>query len=258
MCNNDLVLSIKDASGRHVSLLNDNTPTNYKMNSLNSANTTITVRRKYHCTEPGCNKSFTTSGHLARHNRIHTGEKNFHCLHPGCPSRFSRQDNMMQHYRTHLSQKARRQQQLKKSIPKTPYCHSVQEPKYTQTRPRRAITMPSLPYPPFDLKQDRLISRPRRTLSTSSTCSSTSSFTCSSCPSPQFNHILPPPTFYTIPPPPQPNHYLHYRHQPVELAKLPHLQKPEQQQQQSHWESKTSEKPLSSLLHLANIVSTFG
>lgn len=60
MCNNDLVLSIKDASGRHVSLLNENTPANYKMNSLNSANTTITVRRKYHCTEPGCNKSFTT------------------------------------------------------------------------------------------------------------------------------------------------------------------------------------------------------
>ncbi|KAL0085401.1 hypothetical protein J3Q64DRAFT_1743549 [Phycomyces blakesleeanus] len=55
-----------------------------------------------------CDKSFTTSGHLARHNRIHTGEKNFQCLHPGCLSRFSRQDNMMQHYRTHISPKSRR------------------------------------------------------------------------------------------------------------------------------------------------------
>ncbi|KAI9017998.1 hypothetical protein CLU79DRAFT_706301, partial [Phycomyces nitens] len=53
-------------------------------------------KRKYHCSEPGCTKSFTTSGHLARHNRIHTGEKNFPCLFPGCQSRFSRQDNMMQ------------------------------------------------------------------------------------------------------------------------------------------------------------------
>ncbi|KAI7876390.1 hypothetical protein K492DRAFT_181791 [Lichtheimia hyalospora FSU 10163] len=71
-------------------------------------NESNTNRRKYHCTEPGCNKSFTTSGHLARHNRIHTGEKNFPCLFPGCQSRFSRQDNMMQHYRTHMSPKSRR------------------------------------------------------------------------------------------------------------------------------------------------------
>ncbi|KAI7901511.1 uncharacterized protein BX663DRAFT_399933, partial [Cokeromyces recurvatus] len=50
-----------------------------------------------------CQKSFTTSGHLARHYRIHTGEKNYNCLHPGCSSKFSRQDNMMQHYRTHIA-----------------------------------------------------------------------------------------------------------------------------------------------------------
>ncbi|KAI8319666.1 hypothetical protein GQ54DRAFT_249357, partial [Martensiomyces pterosporus] len=53
-------------------------------------------------------KAFTTSGHLSRHYRIHTGEKNYHCLYPGCTSRFSRQDNMMQHYRTHLSPRSRR------------------------------------------------------------------------------------------------------------------------------------------------------
>ncbi|OAQ28509.1 hypothetical protein K457DRAFT_75992, partial [Linnemannia elongata AG-77] len=55
------------------------------------------VKRKYSCTHPGCHKCFTTSGHLARHNRIHTGERNFSCLLEGCPSKFSRQDNMMQH-----------------------------------------------------------------------------------------------------------------------------------------------------------------
>lgn len=54
--------------------------------------------RRYTC---HCSKSFTTSGHLARHTRIHTGEKNYVCPEAGCAARFSRQDNCMQHFRTH-------------------------------------------------------------------------------------------------------------------------------------------------------------
>ncbi|CAN6674959.1 hypothetical protein TRVA0_074S00386 [Trichomonascus vanleenenianus] len=54
--------------------------------------------KKYTC---HCMRSFTTSGHLARHMRIHTGEKNYVCPQEGCGARFSRQDNCMQHYRTH-------------------------------------------------------------------------------------------------------------------------------------------------------------
>ncbi|KAJ2890083.1 transcriptional repressor, partial [Coemansia aciculifera] len=68
----------------------------------------VSGKRKYKCSHDGCGKAFTTSGHLARHQRIHTGEKNFSCPFAGCASRFSRQDNMMQHYRTHLSTKSRR------------------------------------------------------------------------------------------------------------------------------------------------------
>ncbi|KAJ1851253.1 hypothetical protein LPJ73_003095 [Coemansia sp. RSA 2703] len=78
--------------------------------------TKTTGKRKYKCSYEMCGKAFTTSGHLARHQRIHTGEKNFSCLFPGCASRFSRQDNMMQHYRTHLSTKSRRNASPRKVV----------------------------------------------------------------------------------------------------------------------------------------------
>ncbi|KAJ1892941.1 hypothetical protein LPJ66_006054 [Kickxella alabastrina] len=80
------------------------------------ASAKTTGKRKYRCAFNGCGKAFTTSGHLARHQRIHTGEKNFGCLYPGCSSRFSRQDNMMQHYRTHLSTKSRRNVSPRKAV----------------------------------------------------------------------------------------------------------------------------------------------
>ncbi|CDH52029.1 hypothetical protein RO3G_00589 [Lichtheimia corymbifera JMRC:FSU:9682] len=118
MQRSDSPLSVKDANGRQISLLNNNNNSNNAI--VNNARSRQSMsRRKYHCTAPGCDKSFTTSGHLARHNRIHTGEKNFHCLYPGCPSRFSRQDNMMQHYRTHLSPRSRRNNQLMRSRQRT-------------------------------------------------------------------------------------------------------------------------------------------
>ncbi|KAJ3207617.1 transcriptional repressor [Dinochytrium kinnereticum] len=73
----------------------------------------------YKCEWVACGKFFTTSGHLARHLRIHSGAKPYKCLVADCDSRFSRQDNMMQvpltfslnqdshrcheqHYRTHI------------------------------------------------------------------------------------------------------------------------------------------------------------
>jgi hypothetical protein len=45
-----------------------------------------------------CERAFTTSGHLARHSRVHTGERNHKCPFPGCETRCSRQDNLQQQY----------------------------------------------------------------------------------------------------------------------------------------------------------------
>ncbi|OAV99120.1 hypothetical protein PTTG_02347 [Puccinia triticina 1-1 BBBD Race 1] len=66
---------------------------------LSDSSTSVTqggYARKYACTWEGCGKAFTTSGHLVRHKRIHTGEKRYKCAMEDCTSRFSRQDNMLQ------------------------------------------------------------------------------------------------------------------------------------------------------------------
>ncbi|KAJ3035917.1 hypothetical protein HDV00_003318 [Rhizophlyctis rosea] len=57
-------------------------------------------KKRYICEE--CDGDFSTSGHLARHRRIHTGVKPYVCLLEGCNKQFSRLDNMMQHYRSHM------------------------------------------------------------------------------------------------------------------------------------------------------------
>ena len=53
------------------------------------------------CTFPGCSKTFSTSGHMVRHLKIHTGEKMHHCLVPGCTRSFARKDNRNHHYKSH-------------------------------------------------------------------------------------------------------------------------------------------------------------
>lgn len=63
----------------------------------------IEQRRKHICQV--CLTGFTTSGHLSRHLKIHTGEKSHVCPHVGCKQSFSRQDNCLQHYRTHQKKK---------------------------------------------------------------------------------------------------------------------------------------------------------
>lgn len=72
------------------------------------------IKRKYVCKT--CTRSFTTSGHLARHNRIHTGERKHCCPFEGCDARFARQDNCMQHYKTHNNGKAKRNSSIEPTV----------------------------------------------------------------------------------------------------------------------------------------------
>lgn len=64
------------------------------------------AKRRYMCKV--CRRLFTTLGHLARHNRIHTGERNHTCPWPTCGAKFARHDNCMQHYRIHTNGKTKR------------------------------------------------------------------------------------------------------------------------------------------------------
>ncbi|KAJ6259024.1 hypothetical protein Dda_5920 [Drechslerella dactyloides] len=84
---------------------------------LSATQTIKKSARKYTCQ---CGKSFTTSGHLARHTRIHTGEKNYECPQPGCGARFSRQDNCMQHFRTHQGNGTNKRSARKKKVAEAP------------------------------------------------------------------------------------------------------------------------------------------
>ena len=59
-------------------------------------------KKRYICTWVGCGKSFTTSGHLSRHRRIHLCIKDFVCPYPDCGKRFARRDNMRQHHKNHF------------------------------------------------------------------------------------------------------------------------------------------------------------
>ncbi|KAK7048612.1 hypothetical protein R3P38DRAFT_2416745, partial [Favolaschia claudopus] len=51
------------------------------------------ANRRYPCTD--CDKVFSTSSHLGRHQRVHTGEKSYKCEFPGCSTTCSRKDNLV-------------------------------------------------------------------------------------------------------------------------------------------------------------------
>jgi hypothetical protein len=57
-------------------------------------------RRVHQCFH--CDKQFTTSGHLARHCRIHTGERKFTCPVESCGAMFARRDNCTTHLKKHF------------------------------------------------------------------------------------------------------------------------------------------------------------
>jgi uncharacterized Zn-finger protein len=53
----------------------------------------------------GCNKTFTTQGHLTDHRRRHSGERPFKCSIANCNSAFMRSSTLKIHLRRHTGEK---------------------------------------------------------------------------------------------------------------------------------------------------------
>jgi uncharacterized Zn-finger protein len=63
--------------------------------TTNKVPTTSNKPRKYKCTHPGCNKAYTNSSHLKRHQRLHSDSRPEVC--PICSERFAKKSNLRKH-----------------------------------------------------------------------------------------------------------------------------------------------------------------
>ncbi|KZT62076.1 hypothetical protein CALCODRAFT_446734 [Calocera cornea HHB12733] len=80
--------------------------TSMRPNSHARARADATIKKKYVCDI--CDKAFSTSGHLTRHSKVHTGDKPFICPYPRCEKKCSRDDNLVQHFQVHLPKEDRK------------------------------------------------------------------------------------------------------------------------------------------------------
>ncbi|KAI8842376.1 hypothetical protein BJ741DRAFT_705223 [Chytriomyces cf. hyalinus JEL632] len=69
--------------------------------SASDDSTQSPISKRFPCKFTGCEKDFSTSGQLSRHNRIHKGIKKFQCNVDNCTRTFFRADNREQHSKSH-------------------------------------------------------------------------------------------------------------------------------------------------------------
>ncbi|KAF9415312.1 hypothetical protein BGZ94_000129 [Podila epigama] len=103
--------------------------------------------RKHICPVPNCFKSFTRSGHLARHIRSHTSEKLFVCPVESCGLGFTRSDALREHARTHVVRtRSRKPDNLKVKSGSSP-SSPLTSRKSTSHSPVSTVRSSMSPYP---------------------------------------------------------------------------------------------------------------
>lgn len=115
-------------------------------------------KKRYPCPFPGCDKTFSTSGHSSRHSRIHTGEKPYRCSYPGCNAQFSRYDNSLQHYRTHIISSKGGKKSRGKSGAQT--VAEIADANEVDKQARAAITLATPEHPTTSAPIDTRVTRP--------------------------------------------------------------------------------------------------
>jgi uncharacterized Zn-finger protein len=58
------------------------------------------LKKSFTCDFENCNKSYTTKGHLTRHQQSHSGKK-FKCDFPNCGKTYTQKDNLKIHEKIH-------------------------------------------------------------------------------------------------------------------------------------------------------------
>ena len=113
--------------------------------------------KRFPCKHAGCSQTFSTSGHLSRHMKIHSGEKPHVCFIQNCQSSFARKDNMMQHFAAHRKKFLMRNEPVPLKMEAPTFAHCIPSP---ATPPLEYPVYTPYPIRDFDPRRTSLCTPP--------------------------------------------------------------------------------------------------
>ncbi|XP_059486821.1 zinc finger protein 76-like [Neocloeon triangulifer] len=84
--------------------------------NVGDVSTCVPKSKSYPCTFEGCDKKYSSKGHLLVHIRSHTGERPFKCASEGCGKSFANSYSYKTHLRTHSNERPYQCENCKKAF----------------------------------------------------------------------------------------------------------------------------------------------